>query len=427
MIPLPLAELAPLGRVEAAPWAVEVTGVRVDSRLVEEGDLFVAIGPGADYVKHAFARGAAAVLVPGDAHGALAALGRAVRDRSGARIVAVTGSVGKTSTKDLLGAMCAVSARTIAAEHGFNQEIGVPLTVCRIEPDTEVAVVEMGMRGLGQIRALCEIAQPHVGVITAIAPVHLGLLGTLERIAEAKAEVVAGLLPGGVALVPAGIPELDPFLEREGVEIRRFGEGGDYRVREVTQEEGTTRIDFTARGEPVRVTFPRLPRHQVGNALAALAGYDALGLPLGELDHVEPSFSRWRGDEVALQGGGLLINDAWNANPPAMRAALEHLAERAAGRRIVAVLGTMAELGPDSPRYHEEIGRLVSELGVDVLVAVGEPARAYLGGSVATTRWVPDAEHAVEALAEVLEPGDCVLVKGSRAVGLEIVAEAAVV
>ena len=136
MIPLPLGELESLGRLEAAPWAVEVTGVRVDSRLVEEGDLFVAVGTGADYVKHAFARGAAAALVPDDAHRALAALGRAVRERSAAKVVGVTGSIGKTSTKDLLAAMCAATARTVAAEHGFNQEIGVPLTVCRIEPVT---------------------------------------------------------------------------------------------------------------------------------------------------------------------------------------------------------------------------------------------------------------------------------------------------
>ncbi|MDQ3866810.1 MAG: Mur ligase family protein, partial [Actinomycetota bacterium] len=214
MISLTLAEVARLapGDLRVARDADRVTGLKTDSRSVEPGDLFVAVGRGGEYVDDALARGAAAALVPEDAFAALAALARAVRERSGARVVAVTGSIAKTSTKDILGALCRPHARTVVAEGSQNNEIGLPLTLARIDDDTEIAIVEMGMRGLGQISELCETAQPEIGVITKIGPVHLELLGTVERVAQAKAELLAALPVGGTAVVPAHEPLLDPYL-----------------------------------------------------------------------------------------------------------------------------------------------------------------------------------------------------------------------
>ena len=413
MIPLSLDEVAALcsGRLGRAPWANEVTGVQIDSRRIEEGDLFVVVGGGADFVRHAFARGAAAALLPDDAFEALAALGHEVRNRSSARVVAITGSTGKTSTKDILAAMCRPHARTVAAEGGHNNEIGLPLTLTRIESNTEVAICEMGMRGLGQITELCAIARPDVGVITSIGPVHLELLGTVENVAKAKAEIVASLPAGGTAVVPDE-PLLEPYLARDDIEIRRFGPDA---VESFEQVDGGSRASFSVGGRRLELEFPFTARHQAENAAAALLVVQALGLPLPE-GRVDVELSRWRGEESPLPAGGLLINDAYNANPTSMQAALEHLA--AHDGRTVAILGEMAELGPGAPDYHREVGKRVSELGIEVVLGVGELARAY--GS----DWVPDAAAAAERAPQLVEPGDVVLVKGSRAVGLEVVAEA---
>jgi UDP-N-acetylmuramoyl-tripeptide--D-alanyl-D-alanine ligase len=413
VIPLSFDELAALcpGRLETAPWADEVTGVQIDSRLIDEGDLFFAVGSGADYRRHAFARGAAATLVPDDAFKELAALGSAVRARSDARVVGITGSTGKTSTKDILAAMCRPHAKTVAAAGGHNNEIGLPLTLTRIEEDTEVVICEMGMRGLGQIAELCGIARPQVGVVTSIGPVHLELLGTVEAVAEAKAEVVASLPQGGIAVVPDE-PLLEPYLTREDIEIRRFGPDS---VTSFERTDGGSRIGFTLGEHKLELEFPFTARHQAENAAAALLTLEALDLTLPE-GHVDVELSRWRGEESTLPGGGLLINDAYNANPVSMRAALEHLAGHE--RRKVAVLGEMAELGPTAPEYHREIGELVRSLGIDAVLAVGELARSY-GGEYAR-----DAGEAVDKVSQIVQPGDVVLVKGSRAVGLEIVAEA---
>ncbi len=413
MIPLSFDELAALcpGRLETVPWADEVSGVQIDSRLIEEGDLFFAVGPGADYGRHAFARGAAATLVPEDAFAELAALGSAVRARSSARVVGITGATGKTSTKDILAAFCHPHARTVVAEGGHNNEIGLPLTLTRIEEDTEVVVCEMGMRGLGQIAELCAIARPEIGVITSIGPVHLELLGTLEKVAEAKAEVVASLPKGGVAIVPEE-PLLKPFLGREDIEIQRFG---PQNLHSFDRIDGGSRVVFELDGTKLELEFPFTARHQAENAVPALLAVQALGLPLPH-GRVDVELSRWRGEESPLPGGGLLINDAYNANPTSMRAALEHLAEHP-GRRV-AVLGEMAELGSGAPQYHREVGELVQSLGIEAVLAVGEQARSY-GGQFAR-----DANEAAEKIGDLVQPGDVVLVKGSRAVGLEVVADA---
>jgi UDP-N-acetylmuramoyl-tripeptide--D-alanyl-D-alanine ligase len=405
VIPLTFDEvrvLAP-GRLEGD--ADSITGVQTDSRRVERGDLFVAVSGGEAFLGDARDRGAAATLLPDDAHAALAALAGAVRARSDARVVGITGSVGKTSTKDILAALLRPRCRTVVAERSFNTEVGLPLTICRIEEDTEVVVTELGMRGLGQIRELARIARPHVGVITSIAPVHLETLGSLENIARAKAELLEELEPGSAAVIPQDCPVLDPFVPA-GLDIRRFG------PPEAEVRDGRMHIDWHGR----EVVFGFTARHQATNAAAALTALEALGLePPSEPVDVE--FSQWRSQEVELPGGGLLLNDAWNANPLAMRAALAHLLERAAGRRTVAVLGEMAELGPEAPRFHAEIGDAAAI--VDVVVGVGGLARGYR-----PDEWAATAAEAVELVRELVRPGDVILVKGSRSVGLEVVAEA---
>ena len=404
MIPLRVDELPQLGELDAH--AEVITGVQVDSRRIERGDLFVAVGRGAEFRNEALVRGAAATLLPDWPFGAFAALGSLVRDRSDARVVGITGSTGKTSTKDILAALCAPAARTVAAEASFNNEIGVPLTLCRLEPDTQVCILELAMRGFGQIADLCRIARPHVGVITNVGPVHLELVGSLEGVQRAKSELVVALPAGGTAVVPEEFP-----VERDDIEVVRLGQA------EAHRENGRTVVDG--------VSFNFTAEHQAANAAAALAAFDALGLPRPE--RVDVEFSPWRGEELPLPGGGLLINDAYNANPVSMRAALAHLDATAGERRRVAILGDMAELGPAAPGYHEEIGRELARHRVDVLLAVGELAHAYLDGAgdrVAVTRWAPDAETAAGKTAELLLPGDVVLVKASRAVGLERVAEA---
>ena len=431
MIPLALdevAELAP-GRLDRAPDApAEVTGLTIDSRRVAPGDLFVAVGRGAEFAEDALAAGAAAALVPEDAFAALAALGRAVRERSEARVVAITGSIAKTSTKDILAALCRPHRRTVAAEGSQNNEIGLPLTLTRIEPDTEVVVVEMGMRGVGQIAELCATARPDIGVITKIGPVHLELLGTLEAVAEAKAELIRDLAPHGHAVVPAGDPLLEPHLEHVDAEILHFGPGGDVVLRTFAPHGDRSTVELDAFGERLTLDLPFASRYNAENLLAALAAYRALGLPLDRAQDgaSEIRLSRWRGEETELPGGGLLINDAYNANPLSMAAALEHLAERAAGRRTVACLGDMAELGPGAAAYHREVGAAAARVGVGVLVAIGPLARGYLEGArgIPETHWAHGLDDGLATLRRILRPGDCVLLKASRAMGFEEIADA---
>jgi UDP-N-acetylmuramoyl-tripeptide--D-alanyl-D-alanine ligase len=392
MIPLELDLVEPLGRLVARPWADAFTGMQVDSRRIDEGDLFVAVGGGEDFVEHALARGAAAALVPREPFAALAAIAGEVRSRSTATFVGITGSTGKTSTKDILSALCAPHRRTVASEGNYNTEIGVPLTLCRVEPETEVCISELAMRGAGQIAWLASFVRPGIAVITNIGPAHLEFLGSLENIAAAKAELIEALPPGGVAIVPPE-PLLEPHLQRDDIRVER--------------------VDLE---EPLAFSTSYDSRHQLANTRLAVAAARVLGVPLpdGEL-RVE--FSKRREVERPLVGGGLLLDDSYNANPVSMRAALEHLTARAHGRRRIAVLGDMRELGPDAPAFHEEIGKLIRELGVEHVIAVGELARGYGG------EWVATADEAAARLRADLQPGDVVLVKGSLAVGLGVVAE----
>jgi UDP-N-acetylmuramoyl-tripeptide--D-alanyl-D-alanine ligase len=400
MIPLETTLLNGLGRLDAH--ADAFTGVQVDSRRIAPGDLFVAVDAGAAFAADALDRGAAATLIPANAFAALARIGGEVRSRSAARVVGITGSMGKTSTKDILAALAMPAARIVAAEASYNNEIGVPLTLCRLEPDTEVCILELAMRGFGQIAALAEIARPQIGVITNVGPVHLELVDSLDGVRKAKGELITALPAGGTAIVPA-----DFRVERDDIDVVRVA-APDAKVVDGRTELGGVSFNFIA-------------RHQAQNAASALAALDALGLPRPA--SVDVDFSRWRGDEEELPGGGLLINDAYNANPVSMRAALAYLAERAGDRRRVAILGDMAELGRTAPAYHREIGDAVVELKVDELLAVGELARGYLDGGV-PGRWVPNVHEALRELDQVVRPGDAVLVKASRAVGLEAVAAA---
>lgn len=411
MIPLAWTEVEELrlGQLGGDDPGHVITGIKADSREVEAGDLFVALNTGVRYVDEARVRGAA-TLIPDDQEAALAALATLVRSKSAARVVAVVGSAGKTTTKDILGALCAPHAPTIWAEKSLNNELGLPLTVCTLEPATAILVTEMGMRGLGQIAALCAVALPEIAVVSHIGPEHLELVGSVERVAEANAEAISALPSGGTAVVPARALELAQYLERDDVTIRRFDPD------DVDRENATTR--FSLDGQTVELELPFTQRHHAVNALAALHAYAALGLPLDRASEGAGAIrlSPWRGEEVSLPGGGLVINDAYNANPDSMRAALEHLAERAGDRRRVAILGEMAELGSESARYHREIGELASRLGVEV-IGVGEPARAY-----EPVVWVAGAEKVVDAARSTLRPGDAVLVKASRTVGLEGIA-----
>jgi UDP-N-acetylmuramoyl-tripeptide--D-alanyl-D-alanine ligase len=403
-----IEELA-LGQLVGAPADGVIRRVHDDSRSARAGDLFVALNTGVRFVDDALARGAA-TLVPHDQEAALAALATLVRGRSEAQVVAVVGSVGKTTTKDVLAALCTAVTPTVAADASRNNELGLPLTVLALEPETRVLVTEMGMRGPGQIAELCAVARPTLSLVTSIGPEHLELVGTVEDVARANAEAIEALPPGGIAVVPAGEPLLEPFL-RDDIVVRRFDPGA------VVRDGGAWRLEVA--GTDVRLELPFAQRHLAGNVVAALTAYDALGLPLNRAAEGAAAIrlSRWRGEARDLPGGGLVVNDAYNANPISMRAALLDLDERAAGRRRVAVLGEMAELGVESPGYHGEIAALLRELGIELVVAVGDAARPYLerpGDGVA----VADAAAFADVL-DLLRPGDVVLVKASRAVGLE--------
>lgn len=391
--------------------------VVIDSRRAGPDALFVGLRgrhvDGGRFAESALGAGAWGVLVtPGapdaglgarleadDPLAALQALATAHRRDLGARVVGITGSTGKTSTKDVLRALLAPLASTWATEQNLNTEIGVPLTLIAAPPGTEVVVVEMAMRGPGQIAELARVAEPDVGVITNIGPVHLEKLGSLEAVAAAKAELIAGLRAGATAVVPAGERLLQPHL-RTDLEIVEFGD------EPLPQELRLT----IAGAQP--------SAHMLANARAAVAAARAVGRePRGAID-VE--LSAMRGQRRAAPDGVLVIDDCYNANPMSMRAALDDLAASAPGRRV-AVLGDMLELGPGEAGYHREIGDHARAAGVELLVTVGERAREMRGD-----RAFGDAAAAARAIGALLRPHDTVLIKASRGVGLEVVSEAIV-
>jgi UDP-N-acetylmuramoyl-tripeptide--D-alanyl-D-alanine ligase len=347
---------------------------------------------------------------------ALQSLASAWRHELGVPVVGITGSVGKTSVKDIARAL--LPGRAHANRENLNTEIGLPLTVLEAPADTELLILEMAMRGPGQIAELAAIAAPKVAVITNVGPVHVELLGSIKAVAAAKAEILAALPPDGTAVAPVEAGELEPHLGAVP-NLLRFGRGGDVAAIEQSVEDGVTEALIATPAGQARFHFPFAEGHNLTNALAAVGVGVALGAPLDEMADraANIGFSRFRGERLELGDGIVLVNDCYNANPVSMRAALDHLASIEGARRI-AVLGEMAELGPGAPAYHHEIGEHARSKGVDMLIGVGESAREYDPDEL-----VGDPAEAAELLAAQLAPGDAILVKGSRSAGLEGVAE----
>lgn len=421
------------------PFAARAT---IDSRDAGPGDLFFGL-PGAnrdggEFAAEVLSAGAWGVVV-GSGHFAAAesaasggqhvfgvddpvfALGRLAnrwRHDLGATVIGVTGSTGKTSTKDILAALLAKSLTVVATAQNFNTEIGLPLTVLGAPRGTDVLVLEMAMRGSGQIAELAEVAEPDIGCIVNIGPVHLEQLGTIENVAAAKAELIAGVAPEKTVIVPRDEPLLAPHL-REDVRIVTFGPGGDVRLtHEDSSGERPLLTIVTPEGE-VELSPSFEEQYLLRNLLAAVACAQAAGAPVGgELD---VKFSALRGEILEVLGGVTVINDCYNANPVSMRAALDNLAR--AGGRTVAVLGGMGELGEESVEYHHEIAQHAMNTGVDFLISVGELAGAYGDEYVGSIEHVVSPQAAAHVVQRVAGPGDTVLVKGSRSVGLEKVAE----
>jgi len=425
----------------------EVTGVTFDSREVQPGDLFVAM-PGTAYDGHkfiegAFAAGAAGAIVSqpvvhgphvlvDDTFAALEALGRASRERSGARIFGVTGSVGKTSTKEALYA--ALDRNRPGKVHrsvkSYNNHTGVPLSLARMPHDSEYAVFEMGMNNAGEIRALVSQVRPHVTLITAIAPAHIENLGSEEAIADAKAEIFEGLEPNGIAIVPNDTPHRDRLVKaarRHAERIITFGSGDAdvHAIHAVAAESGGSLISAALLERELTFTISQRGEHWVSNSLAVLAAVEAVGGDVGRagLALADLGGLKGRGARhlIEIDGGELvLIDESYNANPASMAATLKSLgAEKDVGRRI-AVLGPMRELGEHSDVLHAGLAPAVLSAHVDRLILIGDemrPLESALAARVQTER-VSTVDEATTALRHLVRPGDAVLVKASNSVGL---------
>jgi len=424
----------------------EVTGVTFDSREVAPGDLFIAmpgtVHDGHKFVDGAFASGASGAIVSmpvegphvlvEDTFAALEALGRASRERSRATIFGVTGSVGKTSTKEALYA--ALDRNRPGKIHrsvkSYNNHTGVPLSLARMPRDAEYAVLEMGMNNAGEIRTLTAQVRPHVALITAIAPAHIENLGSEEAIADAKAEIFEGLVPRGTAIIPNDTPHRDRLVRaarRHAERIITFGRGDAdvHAIHAVAADSGGSLISAALLERELTFTISQRGEHWVSNALAVLAAIEAVGadvglagLALADLGGLKGRGQRYR---LEMDGGEvLLIDESYNANPASMAATLKSFgAERGIGRRI-AVLGPMRELGEHSQALHAGLAPSVIDARVDRLILISEDMRPLdeaLGGRVAIER-VASVDDATDVLMRLLRPGDAVLVKASNSVGL---------
>ena len=446
MIALTAGELAGTRLLSGDP-ATRIESIVTDSRSARPGTLFCALEgertDGHAYLEEVRAAGAAAVLCrSGRARPlegvcvleadepliALGAIARQVRREWGGKVIGIAGSNGKTSTKDMLAALCAPHVPTLATHRNHNNRLGLPLTLFRLEPQHELCICELGTSEVGELADLAAIAEPDIAVVTNIAPEHLEFLGDLEGVAREEASLLAALPPRGDAVLPVDEPLLDPY-RRSDVRTTTFGEpGGD--VRCVAWEPGPdgTRALLDVLGRYAELVVPLRPAHHASNLAAAAAAYVRAGLPIEGIAAGAGSIelSPLRGQEQARNGGGVLVNDAYNANPASVESALAALVERAAGARTVAVLGHMAELGPGAPRWHAEVGRACARLGIDVVIGVGELGAAYsTAADGCEWHWAPDASAAEELLPRVLRPGDVVLLKGSRSAGIERLAEVA--
>jgi len=463
MIPLSPQEIADavggslFGVSDAA--APVVTSVVADSRETVPGSLFVAVAgervDGHDYAGSCLAAGAVLVLSarplndddgvpmpcvvvddPVLALGRLAAWYR--RERLQARVVGVTGSSGKTSTKDLIARVLSSSAPTVSPRGSFNTEVGLPLTILTADETTRFLVLEMGMRGEGHISYLAECASPDIGVVLNVGSAHLGLLGSREALARAKSELVRALSPSGVAVLNGDDPLVRAMSEVTPARVVTFGESSssdvratDVRIDDRARPSFTLTLQGDAGAAPISLQLSG--EHYVSNALAAATVGQIAGLSIEQIaDALRAAEidNRWRMEIRESSQGVTVINDAYNANPESMRAALKSLAAMAAGRRTWAVLGEMRELGDASVEEHDGIGRLAVRLDISRLVCVGEGTRVMHLGASSEGSWgeesihVPDIEAAIALLEENVTSGDLVLVKASRAIGLERVAEA---
>jgi UDP-N-acetylmuramoyl-tripeptide--D-alanyl-D-alanine ligase len=465
MIRLTLAEVAAVTG-GALDWAADpeaaVTGpVVIDSRRAEPGGLFAALpgdhADGHDFAPAAVAAGAVAVLasrplpapVPAvvvpDVTAALAALARAVLRRLPAVTVAgITGSSGKTSTKDLTGQLAQRLGPTVAPEGSFNNELGLPLTVLRADYSTRYLVLEMSARGPGHIAALCEVAPPKIGAVLNVGRAHAGEFGSLDGVAKAKGELPEALPADGVAILNADDPRVLAMASRTTARIVTFsaappgppGGVADVRAAGIRLDDlGRASFRLIMPGGAAAVTLRLHGAHHVANALAAAAIAAGLGMEtpaIAEALSEATARSKRRMELRERPDGVLVVNDAYNANPESVRAAIEalaHITRSRGGRRGFAVLGHMAELGDISRQCHEEAGRLAARAGVAGLIAVGEEARPVVDGARAQAGWrgealaVPDAQTAIAVLRNQLRPGDVVLVKASKAASLWEVAD----
>jgi UDP-N-acetylmuramoyl-tripeptide--D-alanyl-D-alanine ligase len=451
MIPMTLVEVADCvgGRI-VVPDPSRVRGVEVtapasvDSRAVEPGGLFVALqgehADGHDFAVSAVESGAAAVLcsrpvaapcvVVDDPVHALGLLARDVLLRlPGLMVVGVTGSQGKTGVKDLLAQVLERMGTTIAPRESFNNEIGVPLTALQADRDTRFLVSELGARGRGHISYLAEIVRPHIGVVLNVGVAHLGEFGSRDEIAVAKGELVESLPADGIAVLNIDDDLVRRMAGRTRARVVWFGTdaGADVRLGPVALDDlGRPRFTLTSASGAATVALRLVGEHQAGNAAAVAAAALAAGVPWPEVtDALSAAVprSRWRMEITERTDGVTVINDAYNANPDSMRAALDTLATIGAGARTIAVLGEMKELGETAAEAHRSIGAYAAERGIDRIVVVGQAARAIAEGAGEST-FVPDNDAALAWLRDQLAPGDVVLVKASNGARLFEVAEA---
>jgi UDP-N-acetylmuramoyl-tripeptide--D-alanyl-D-alanine ligase len=434
-----------------------VTGTSTDSRAVSHGDLFVAVvgehHDAHDFAHAAVAAGACAVLagreldvpcvVVDDPVLALGRLARSVVDRMPRlTVVGITGSSGKTSTKDLMAQVLAELGPVVAPQGSFNTEVGVPVTALTIDESTRVLVSEMGARDLGHIAYLCRITPPRVGVVLNVGSAHLELFGSRDNVARTKGELVEALPDagrGGVAVLNADDPLVLGMRSRTSATVVTYGRASDADVRaegETLDAEGRARFELVAREGTAAVALQLHGAHHVSNALAVAATALALGVPLDDVAarlSAATAVSRWRMEVTTTPGGVTVVNDAYNANPESMVAALDALeamarpADGRPARRTWAVLGEMRELGMDARAAHERVGEEAVRRGVDRVVAVGAGALGVASGAEAAggatvVVVVPDVDAAVELLREQTRAGDLVLVKASRGSALDRVA-----
>lgn len=444
MMPLSLKEITAVvgGTVAGDPDVMVTAPAVLDGRLAEQGGLFVAFDgervDGHDFATQAGEAGAVAVLgsrptalptvVVADAQASLQALAAeaAARLRDRLTVVGITGSQGKTSTKDLVGAVLSSAAPTVATAGSMNNELGVPLTVLRATGETRCLALEMGARRVGDIAALAALVPPDIGVVLNVGQAHLRYFGTRAAIAEAKGELVRGLRPGGTAVLNADDPVVAAMRAHAFGPVVTFGTAphADVQVAELESDRrGRPSFTLRAGGVETRVALPLVGAHQAVNAAAAAAAGLAAGVPLEQAADAlaGASLSKWRLELQELPGGVTLLNDSYNANPESARAALDALAAIEGGRRI-AVLGDMAELGDASETEHRAIGRYAAAKA-DIVIAVGD-ARPIADGAGGQAIALADNGAAIDWLRASLAPGDIVLVKASREARLDEVAAA---